>query len=372
MESRRGPTSELLRVDSEEDRVIGDAPPQSIGELMNQVLPTAPCDPVPETVTPPGVSEKNLDIIRQLRNEIPELRPGHSLSVRFDDFYLSRFIKARQGKYSDVLIMVRNHIDWFKSFGVSSILEYKFTELNELRRVYPHGYHGIDREGRPLYIERYYKMDSEKIFNITTHERVTKYWVKMYEQLMYMKFPACPPGVSQTCVILDLSGVRLSMLDGKAREFIKIAAKISSDNYPEILGQMFVVNVPSFFSVMWSIIKPWVPPETKKKIVVLSHKSTKTELLKHIDADQLPAFLGGDCKCDQTEGTVEAGCLSSGQGPWKDNEIEDNMTDFISCMQHGDRRDSDLDSFKSALYPDSPRSPRIQKRKPWFACCGGK
>jgi hypothetical protein len=110
---------------------------------------------------------------------------------------------------------------------------------------------------------------------------------------------------------------------------------------------MFVVNVPSFFSILYSVAKPLIPPDTKKKIHVVTSKHTKEELLKYIDAEQLPHFLGGNCVCDPNSKTEDKGCLSSDRGPWNQAETDE---DFVSIA---DNEIYDSRSFISA--PGAPQ-----------------
>ena len=275
-------------------------------------------------------------IIDTLRERFPELQPSSPLYARFDDAYLNRFVRARRYRLEDVIIMVRDHLKWFEEFGVADIMNFDFTELDQFRVVYPHGYHGQDKLGRPLYIERYSKLNADFLYKVTSMERVSKYWVKGYEQLLFQRLPACSKEgekpVTQSCVILDLAGVKLSMFDSRAREFLKTVSKISSDNYPETLGAMFVVNVPSFFSIVYSVAKPLIPADTKKKIHVVTAKHTKEELLKFIDAANIPHFLGGDCVCDPRSDTDDKGCLRSDRGPWRVEKLVSKHSDedFVS------------------------------------------
>jgi hypothetical protein len=315
-------------------------------------------------------------IIKQLREQVPELQAGHPLSSRFDDPYLNRFVRARKHNYPEVLIMVQNHIKWLMEMDVAGIGQFKFTELNEFREVYPHGYHGVDKLGRPIYIERYSKLNADQLFKISNMDRVSKYWVQGYEYLLYHRFPACSSESSQivqSCVILDLSGVKLSMFDSRAREFLKRVSKISSDNYPETLGAMFVVNVPSFFSIVYSVAKPLIPPETKKKIHVVTAKHVKEELLKFIDPDQLPGFLGGNCVCDPQSPHDDKGCLRSDRGPWKQEDPKGEMDEFVSL------HDGEVyDSRSFITVGDQPHvvntASRLDtviekpKRRGWFCC----
>ena len=331
------------------------------------------------------IDERSKSIIRTLREQVPELQPSSPLFIRFDDQYLHRFVRARKYHVSEVLVMVKNHVEWFKHFRVQEIAEFEFTELEQFRTVYPHGYHGLDKLGRPLYIERYSKMNADYLFKISSLERVSRYWVQGYENLLFHRFPTSSREgrpIMQTCVILDLQGIKLSTFDSKAREFLRTVSKISSDNYPETLGVMFIVNVPSFFSIVYSVAKPLIPPETKKKIHVLTSRNVKNELLKHIDADQLPQFLGGSCVCDPKNHTDDKGCLSSDKGPW--NAVKgDDIDEFVSCHENEGFRSGSFDSAVNHVdispnqtieYEDGP----IVRRNPvrsWFrlgGCFGGK
>jgi len=43
--------------------------------------------------------------------------------------------------------------------------------------VYPHGYHKIDKLGRPIYIERGGMLKVDKVFEISTEERLVKHFI---------------------------------------------------------------------------------------------------------------------------------------------------------------------------------------------------
>jgi len=81
------------------------------------------------------------------------------------------------------------------------------------------------------------------------------------------------------------------------------------------MGQLAIVNAPSSFTLIWSMIKPWLSKETAEKVDILG-SDYKDQLLKLIDADCLPTTLGGTCECKE-----EGGCQLSGVGPWLDGRI---------------------------------------------------
>jgi hypothetical protein len=139
------------------------------------------------------------------------------------------------------------------------------------------------------------------------------YYIKGYERVVKMRFPACSRAagtvIEQSCTIVDVDGVGMGILVGKTKEFVKIAADIGQDYYPEMLGDMYVINSGFFFSAVWAICKGFVDEKTRKKIHI--EKSPKV-LLDVIDPENLPSFLGGKCKCEHVQG----GCLYADIGPW--------------------------------------------------------
>jgi hypothetical protein len=183
----------------------------------------------------------------------------------------------------------------------------------EVKKLYPHGYHKTDKLGRPIYIELISKVNLEALFKLTTGERMMNYYIKGYERLIRNRFPACSKAVGhvieQSCTIIDVNGVGMGIMMGKTKEFLKIAANIGQNYYPEMLGSMYVINSGFFFSAVWSIAKGFIDEKTKKKINIEKNEKVLREV---IDPENLPTFLGGNCKCEHVEG----GCLFADIGPW--------------------------------------------------------
>ncbi|GAB4830214.1 hypothetical protein Ancab_019856 [Ancistrocladus abbreviatus] len=259
--------------------------------------------------------EDAVNAFRQILVERDLLPPSH------DDYHtMLRFLKARKFDMDKTVHMWEEMMKWRKENGVDAIMQdFKYDEHEEVQRYYPHGYHGTDKEGRPVYIEQLGKVEPGKLMNVTTVDRFLKYHIQGFEKAFAEKFPACSIAakrhIDSTTTILDVQGVNWMSFGKVAHELVMRMQKIDGDNYPETLHQMFIVNAGSGFKLVWNTAKGFLDPKTTSKIHVLGSKF-QNKLLEVIDSGQLPVFLGGTCSCPN-----EGGCLGSEKGPWKDPEI---------------------------------------------------
>ncbi|KAI9100106.1 hypothetical protein K1719_024324 [Acacia pycnantha] len=132
-----------------------------------------------ETKIDYGVPSVSIEEVRDAQEEtaVLELRQRlcerGSLPDRHDDYHtLLRFLKARDFNIEKTIQMWEEMLRWRKEYGADSILEdFEFEELEEVLQYYPQGYHGVDKEERPVYIERLGKAHPSRLKRITTIDR---------------------------------------------------------------------------------------------------------------------------------------------------------------------------------------------------------
>lgn len=95
------------------------------------------------------------------------------------------------------------------------------------------------------------------------------------------------------------------------------------------MGQLAIINAPSSFTFIWSIVKPWLSKETVEKVDILG-KDYKEVLLQIVDADNLPAILGGNCTCSGA-----GGCELSSAGPWMEERLAKKTTAEVGALSAG-------------------------------------
>ena len=90
----------------------------------------------------------------------------------------------------------------------------------------------------------------------------TPYSIALYELMTRFAFPLCShlkhPNptmpISSAVSIIDLADVSLGLM-WSLRNHLQEASRLATDNYPETLGTIAIVNSPPFFPTVWGWVK---------------------------------------------------------------------------------------------------------------------
>ncbi len=127
------------------------------------------------------------------------------------------------------------------------------------------------------------------MYKITTAERMLQNLAVEYEKVGDPRLPACSRKAGNLletcCTIMDLKGVGISKVSS-VYSYVRQAAAMSQNYYPERLGKLYLINAPWGFSTVFSVVKGWLDPITVEKIHVLG-AAYQTELLAQVPAENL-------------------------------------------------------------------------------------
>ena len=153
-----------------------------------------------------------------------------------------------------------------------------------------------DKDGHPIIINQIGMSDPTNITEgILTEEQATAFMTHMAacRMLHLSKLSEERQEVVRCFCIQDLNGLGMKHLTSQTRYFIKLFIRIMSENFPEVMAKIRVINAPWAFTVAWAMIKPILHPRIIKKIKILG-KNYQNELYEDISRDQLPKSYGGN------------------------------------------------------------------------------
>jgi hypothetical protein len=132
---------------------------------------------------------------------------------------------------------------------------------------------GRARDGSPIEIERTPQFDFEKIVALdpAVADRYIMYCLEYHFHLLDT-ISRDSGRLAGYVKIMDLSGIKLGQLpwirrwqQNSASRKERLGCEIM-ECYPECFSKVAVVNAPSFFSMIWKLVKPFIPPRTADKV----------------------------------------------------------------------------------------------------------
>jgi hypothetical protein len=243
------------------------------------------------------ITETEQSIMDEMKTKLGERITTNNLSENT----LLRFVrgyKDDEKPREKAIEMLTNMITWRETekvneWGNPDVL---LPNTDKFRKLWPSGFHGYDRLGHPIYVERLGSVDSSKLTKEFTMADAIKFHVQLMETVTKMKDDMSKQRgdrVYKQLVILDLKGLGMSHLSSKFRAPMSQFIHIDQDFYPETLFVMVIINAGFLVKAAWAIVSPLLDPITKQNI-----RFGAGNLLEFVDAEQIPRIFGGTCGCE--------------------------------------------------------------------------
>mmetsp|Transcript_59868 Transcript_59868/g.67812 ORF Transcript_59868/g.67812 Transcript_59868/m.67812 type:complete len:665 (+) Transcript_59868:26-2020(+) len=240
-------------------------------------------------------------------------------------FALCRFLRARQFNVDDTFAMMEEHVELFKGYyeehnlwrSLEKNLVHLGCPLSLFWNQFPMIDYGIAKNGSYIVYMKAGQIHLEDGFDcIQNTEASSAAFVDRYLPMAWWilcsKFCDIMHRVKQeqtaatgstqdeefvvlaeAVIIVDLTDLKRSFFSARTMEYLKQVFGVIQC-FPEILNRVIVVNVPYFFTFIWTILKHFVDARTVQKIGFFSTTaSAKKNLLQLIDSEQLLQEFGG-------------------------------------------------------------------------------
>lgn len=242
------------------------------------------------------VDQASIDQVRAAFND--------EQNAQLSDEDVKRFIIARKMDIPKSISMISSHLEWLDTVLTGSDTLTPRNILNEpdpdehvYREYFFHSNLGFSKKGNPVYWEKS-GVCSQNFVKVIKHIPTTGLVIRHVRQQEYVFRDKCQKAtefygrpITKQLLVMDLKNLSYS-LDTQAMATFRSCLKIDEANYPERLDHCVMINVPWFFTAIWSIIRPWIDPVTTEKFILIGSDFLPT-LRNLIDDSQIPVEYGG-------------------------------------------------------------------------------
>lgn len=207
------------------------------------------------------------------------------------DVVLLKFLRARDFRVADAYAMLAKCLAWRNDFKADAVLD-EDLGFKELEGVVAY-MQGYDREGHPVCYNAYGVFRDKEMYDriFGDEEKLKKFlrWrVQVLERginLLHFK----PGGVNSLIQVTDLKDMPKRELRVASNQILSLF----QDNYPEMVARKIFINVPWYFSVLYSVFSPFLTQRTKSKFVISKEGNVAETLYKFIRPEDVPVQYGG-------------------------------------------------------------------------------
>ncbi|XP_076903602.1 uncharacterized protein LOC143558707 [Bidens hawaiensis] len=247
-------------------------------ELSSQLVThdTRPADKVSRSVV---VEDWLMELYAELDKD------GLTVPERITEDDLRRFYAVSEGDFALFISSVKKTIRWRQTYRL--FLPQEFEAWANL--VF---WHGSDTMQRPCLIMR---IGLAADLASSGQEQFVR---AVVSQVEYGVLSLLDTEHSQITVLMDCDG--LSPFGIPVKTF-RSCAVLLQDHYPNRLGSLLVVRLPSVARVITQTLFQVLKPRTQQKLMIVGDDYREV-LARYLE--QLPPFLGGNCSCPKCANVV--------------------------------------------------------------------
>mmetsp|Transcript_22793 Transcript_22793/g.29088 ORF Transcript_22793/g.29088 Transcript_22793/m.29088 type:complete len:686 (-) Transcript_22793:86-2143(-) len=223
---------------------------------------------------------------------------------------LLRGLRFRKHPVRDMSKLVRDIVKFRLDNNMDKSLSELWSNHNVYWSAWPSYVAGQDKYGHWINYESVGEM-SVKTLDLISSEECVMMRCQYYEAQMEMKRRISKNMGMRTnkfVYIFDLKDLSFGKhFTLKVQKTIQPLLEVCGDMYPDVLWNMFIINSPVTFSMIWRVISPWVDKDVKPKIHILRGPSQYLSRMQKcgIPIDAIPKQIGGKCELVSMRDVIE-------------------------------------------------------------------
>ncbi|KAI6227451.1 CRAL-TRIO domain-containing protein [Aphelenchoides fujianensis] len=235
------------------------------------------------------ISESDREQIEKLRELVrDELTPYYDT-----DFNLLRWLQGHNYKIDEILPKLKNHLTFRRSrWDLDHVADkprdhpihaHWKAGLSGLSGKIPNSFINVEQTGANDYWGLLQTYPLNEIMRARIHD--LEYMLRKVMEEEERTGEQC-----HVIYIMDLTGLQFDRrLMGLLTGALSSISAFMAEHYVEMIHKFILVNVPSFISTIWSIVKPLLPERTKNKVKIFG-SNWKSEILEYANPEVLPVF----------------------------------------------------------------------------------
>lgn len=234
-----------------------------------------------------GVQDELKSKLLELKNSI-----GDRLYSMYWEEELIGFLRARSMNVKETEKLIKMNVTCKRILHVED-----YFPRPEIHPYNASGVIGFTKEGNLVRVFNVGEFDAKGVLHTVSTVEIFKILLKMaYSDKALQEKENKKKGrsVRQLVYILNVETLSMNIIACKpAVDTVMLVLKLMQDHYHDLLKDIYIVNAPSFFPSVYRLFKHVIQDFLQERIKIFDSGNSKEELLKIIDEDVLPKYLGG-------------------------------------------------------------------------------